>query len=69
MITTKNTPVVWNEGGYVYVSIGEETAKLTERQADNLRWLLSMALKCTQEERRSKSGDGWRTEADYDKPQ
>lgn len=66
---TKNTPVVWNEGGYVYVSIGEETAKLTERQADNLRWLLSMALKCTQEERRSKSGDGWCTEADYDKPQ
>lgn len=65
MITTKSTPVVWNESGYIYVSIGEETAKLTERQADNLRWLLSMALKCTQEERK---GD-WRTEEDYDKPQ
>jgi hypothetical protein len=65
MITTKSTPVVWDEGGYIYVSIGEETAKLTERQADNLRWLLSMALKCAKEGR---MGD-WRTEADYDKPQ
>ena len=62
---TKNTPVVWDEGRYIYVSIGEETAKLTERQADNLRWLLSMALKRTQEWRK---GD-WRTEEDYDKPQ
>ena len=59
MITTKSTPVVWDEGGYIYVSIGE-TAKLTERQADNLRWLLSMALKCSQEERKV----DWHTEDD-----
>lgn len=52
MITTKSMPVVWDEGGYIYVSIGEETAKLTERQADDLRWLLSMALKFSQEERK-----------------
>lgn len=60
MITTKSMPVAWAEGGYIYVSIGEETAKLTERQADDLRRLLSIALEFSQEERK---GD-WRTEDD-----